>query len=217
MSAETVFLFDVDNTLIDNDQVTADLRDHLDREVGAQVAKSYWQYLEHLRSELGYVDYLGALQRFRDERPHELSIFTVSRFLIEYPFTQRLYAGALEAVAHANTRGTAVIFSDGDAVFQPHKVYRSGLTNAVNGRVLIYAHKQAELADVETRFPAEHYLFMDDKMHLLAKVKEIWKARVTTVFVKQGHYAQQPNLIEKYGKPDVTLASIAELPTLTGF
>ena len=133
--AKVVFLFDVDNTLLDNDRVTADLRHHLEREVGSKGAQCYWKIFERLRSELGYADYLGALQRYRGENPHDPRFLTVSRFLIDYPFANRLFPNSLDAVERVKAWGPAVILSDGDVVFQPHKVERSGLSKAVDGHV----------------------------------------------------------------------------------
>jgi len=208
---ETVFLIDVDNTLLDNDAVVSDLGEHLDRVVGSNAAKNYWSIFEQLRSEVGYADYLGALQRFRGEYPHELAILAVSRFLIDYPFARRLYPEALKVISHLSQWGNTVVLSDGDVVFQPHKVHSSGIGQAVENRVLIYVHKQDELADVESRFPADHYVLVDDKLRILSAVKKIWNARVTTVFVAQGHYAREPHLLETYGKPDVSVSCIGEL------
>ncbi len=182
-AARVVFLFDVDNTLLDNDRVTADLRRHLEREVGPQRAQQYWTFFEQLRTELGYADYLGALQRYRHEFPHD-------------PLKQW---------------GPAVILSDGDVVFQPRKVDRAGLFEAVDGRVLIYVHKEMELDDVAQRYPAEHYVLVDDKLRILSAVKKIWGARVSTIFVRQGHYAYDPKIVTAYPPADVSLGRIGEL------
>src|SRR5919204_1554228 len=157
-----VFLLDVDNTLLDNDRVIADLMRHLKREVGEERQKQYWSIFEQLRAELGYADYLGALQRYRVKYPRDLHVLTVSSFLIEYPFAKRLFANAVQVVEQANKYGEAVILSDGDVVFQPHKIRRSGIFDAVRGNVLIYIHKEHELEDVECRYPAEHYVLIDD-------------------------------------------------------
>src|SRR5580765_3698503 len=184
-----VFLFDVDNTLLDNDRVTEDLHRYLEHEVGHERRKRYWTIFEQLRVELGYADYLGALQRYRTEYPREPRLLTVSHFLINYPFADRLYPNALEVIEHVKQWGTIVILSDGDVVFQPRKVERSGLFEAVDGNVLIYIHKDQELDDVEQRYPAEHYVLIDDKLRILSAVKQVWGARLTTVFPRQGHYA----------------------------
>src|SRR5437667_11237034 len=175
-----VFLFDVDNTLLNNDRVTADLKRHLDTEVGHERAQRYWEFFEKIRSELGYADYLGALQRYRIEYPRDPRLLAVSYFLMRYPFANRLFPGSIDAVEHAAKIGPVVILSDGDVVFQPHKVYRSGLYETFGGHVLIYVHKEQELDDVEQRFPAEHYVMVDDKLRILHAMKQIWKARLTT-------------------------------------
>jgi FMN phosphatase YigB (HAD superfamily) len=207
----TVFLFDVDNTLLDNDRVTDDLRRHLEHEVGPDRAQRYWEIFEQLRNDLGYADYLGALQRYRSDYPHELHLLTVSRFLIEYPFANRLFPGSLDAIQHVEQWGQTALLTDGDVVFQPRKVDRSGLFEAVQSRVLIYVHKEKELADVEARFPANHYVVMDDKLHILTAIKKIWGARVTTVFVRQGHYARDPKILSSCPPADLTIERIGEL------
>ncbi len=213
-AAKMVFLFDVDNTLLDNDRVTADLKKHLEREVGPERAQHYWTIFEQLRAELGYADYLGALQRYRREYPHDLHLLTVSRFLVNYPFANRLYPNSLDVLEHVKTWGTPAILSDGDVVFQPRKVDCSGLHDAVEGNVMIYVHKEQELADVEQRYPAEHYVLVDDKLRILAAVKQIWGARVMTVFIRQGHYALDPKVISEYPAADKTVERIGDLLNL---
>ena len=188
-TAAVVFLFDVDNTLLDNDLVQSHLKEHLADAYGAPARDRYWDILEELRSELGYVDYLGALERFRIEAIHRPDVLRMSSWLVDYPFADRLYPGALDAIKHVQQWGPAVILSDGDAVFQPRKVERSGLWRAVDDHVLIYIHKESELEYVERLYPANHYVLIDDKLHILTAVKKIWGERVTTVFPKQGHYA----------------------------
>ena len=210
-SDNIVFLFDVDNTLIDNDHVQADLREHLERAYGTAARDRYWEILEKLRSELGYVEYLGALERFRIERIHRPDVLLMSSWLVDYPFAARLYPGALEAVRHVQQWGVAVILSDGDAVFQPRKVERSGLWQAFDSRVLIYVHKEQELDDVARFFPADHYVVIDDKLRILTAVKKIWGNRVTTVFVKQGHYAHDPEILSEFPPADIELARIQDL------
>ena len=210
-AARVVFLFDVDNTLLDNDRVTADLRRHLEGEVGPQRAQQYWTFFEQLRAELGYADYLGALQRYRHEFPHDPRLLTVSHFLINYPFANRLYPDSLDVLEFVQQWGPAVILSDGDVVFQPRKVDRAGLFEAVDGRVLIYVHKEMELDDVAQRYPAEHYVLVDDKLRILSAVKKIWGARVSTIFVRQGHYAHDPKIVTAYPPADVSLGRIGEL------
>ncbi len=209
--SKLVFLFDVDNTLLDNDRVTADLRRHLDSEVGPERAKHYWDLFEKLRSELGYADYLGALQRYRLQYPHDPHLLTVSYFLMSYPFANRLYPGSLDAVEHVRKWGQPVILSDGDVVFQPQKVSRSGLLEDFQGNVLIYIHKEQELEDVGQRYPADHYVMIDDKLRILAAMKKIWKERLTTVFVRQGHYAHDAKTIAEFPPADLTIDRIGEL------
>jgi hypothetical protein len=207
---DLVFLFDVDNTLLNNDHVTDDLKRHLDQQVGPERQQRYWQIFEQLRSELGYADYLGALQRYRIENPRDPGLLTVSHFLINYPFANRLYPDSLDAVQHVKQWGKAVVLSDGDVVFQPLKVERSGIAEAVEG-VLIYIHKEQELEDVERRFPADHYVLIDDKLRILAEVKKIWGAKVTTVFPRQGHYALDHKIVSAYPPADITIERIGNL------
>ena len=206
-----VFLFDVDNTLLDNDRVAAELQRHLTRQIGPDGAQEYWRIFEQLRAELGYADYLGALQRYRDKHPRGLHLLSVSDFLISYPFVERLFPDALKVIEHVQQWGPAVILSDGDVVFQPLKISRSGLDKAVCGRVLIYVHKERELDDVARCYPSEHYVLVDDKLRILATVKEFWSSRVTTVFVRQGHYATDPKIIDSYPPADVNIDRIGDL------
>ena len=206
-----VFLFDVDNTLLDNDHVSADLKRHLINKVGASSAGRYWEIFEQLRAELGYADYLGALQRYRIERPREPKLLAVSHFMINYPFANRLFPESLDAVAYTQRLGRAAILSDGDVVFQPRKIDRSGLYEIFEGNVLIYIHKELELDDVEAKFPAAHYVMVDDKVRILAAIKKYWGTRVTTVFPRQGHYALDAEQVAKYPKPDITIERIGEL------
>jgi FMN phosphatase YigB (HAD superfamily) len=209
-----VFLLDVDNTLLDNDAVAADLRAHLTEAFGEERQERYWQFFEELRSELGYADYLGALQRFRLAYPRETRLLQISSFLVHYPFEDRVYPRALEAVARMREHGRPVVLSDGDVVFQPLKVERSGIGEAVAGDVLIYVHKEQELDDVEARYPADHYVLVDDKLRILDAVKQVWGERVTTVFPRQGHYALDPEQIERYPAADVSIEAIGELAEL---
>jgi hypothetical protein len=216
-----VFLLDVDNTLLDNDQVAADLRKHLTKAFGPARQERYWTIFEELRVQLGYADYLGALQRYRAENPRDPHLLELSFFLVDYPFAERLYAGSLDVIARLNRWGPTVILSDGDVVFQPRKVQRSGLFEAVNGRVLIYIHKEDELDDVERRFPAQHYVLVDDKLRILDAVKKAWGRRLTTVFPRQGHYALDPQVLTRYPAADIAIEGIAdlnryELPALLG-
>ena len=211
VSASTVFLLDVDNTLLDNDAVAADIDRHLAAQLGRLRAERYWRIFEELRAELGYADYLGALQRLRGACPHETRLLETSAYLLEYPFAERLYPGALDAIRRLNELGQTVILSDGDAVFQPHKIRRSGLWAAVGGEVLVYVHKERELDDVERRYPAEHYVLVDDKVRILRAIKEDWGSRVTTVFLRQGHYAAGVDAIETVSLADLELARIDTL------
>ena len=206
-----VFLFDVDNTLLDNDRVAADLQRHLASEVGKEGAQEYWRIFEELRTELGYADYLGALQRYRDKHQRALHLLCVSDFLISYPFAERLFPDALKVIEHVRQWGSAVILSDGDVVFQPLKVSRSGLADAVSGRELIYVHKEQELDDVERRYPSDHYVLVDDKLRILAAIKNIWGSRVTTVFVRQGHYATDSKILASYPPADISIDRIGDL------
>jgi FMN phosphatase YigB (HAD superfamily) len=209
--SEIVFLFDVDNTLIDNDRVQAHLSEHLEQTYGKATRDRYWEIFEGLRSELGYADYLGALERYRVEDLHRPEVLKMSSWLVDYPFADRLYPRALDAVKHVQQWGTTVILSDGDAVFQPRKVERSGLWRAFEDRVLIYVHKEQELDDVTRLYPADHYVMIDDKLRILAEVKKIWGKRVTTVFPKQGHYALDPKVVAEYPPADIELAKIGDL------
>jgi FMN phosphatase YigB (HAD superfamily) len=209
--ASTVFLIDVDNTLLDNDAVEADLHRHLAAQLGQERAERYWTIFEELRSELGYADYLGALQRLRGAYPHEPHLLQASTYVIEYPFAERVYAGALDTVRRLNELGRTVILSDGDVVLQPHKIRSSGVWAAVDGDVLVYVHKEHELDDVERRYPAEHYVMVDDKLRILDAIKRDWGSRVTTVFLRQGHYATDVDTLEAYSPADLTLDGIGEL------
>jgi FMN phosphatase YigB (HAD superfamily) len=210
-SNEIVFLFDVDNTLLDNDQVIRDLRLHIEREFGPETRDRYFAILEELNSELGYADYLGALQRYRQEDLCDPRLLTMSSFLVDYPFADRLYPKSLDILKHVQSWGTTVILSDGDVVFQPRKVQRSGLWDAVEGRVLIYIHKEQMLSDVEKRYPAKHYIMVDDKLRILAAMKNSWGDRLTTVFVRQGHYALDREIVAAYPPSDIVIEQIGDL------
>jgi len=208
--SRVVVLFDVDNTLIDNDRVSADLRRFLTAAVGAERQGRYWAIFEDLRRELGYADYLGALQRYRGEYPRDFHVLKASSYLIDYPFANRLFPGALDVVEHCRGWGPAVILSDGDVVFQPRKIERSGLLDAVEDRVLIYIHKEQELEDVARRYPAAHYVLVDDKLRILTAVKKVWGGRVTTVFPRQGHYANDPAAARDNPPADITVERIGD-------
>ena len=208
---KVVFLFDVDNTLLDNDRVTADLRSYLENEVGKERSDRYWHIFEELRNELGYADYLGSLQRYRLEFPYDSHLLALSTYLVNYPFAIRLFPNSLDVLDRFKEHGPVVILTDGDVVFQPRKVERSGLFEAVDGNILIYIHKESELRDVERRFPAEHYVLVDDKIRILTAIKKIWGERVTTVFPKQGHYAFDEAEVSKYPSADISIERIGEL------
>ena len=208
---EVVFLLDVDNTLLDNDAVEQDLRRHIEEAFGTECQERYWQIFEQLRGELGYADYLGALQRYRIEHPREPHLIEISLFLVDYPFADRLYPGALDIVGRLRRRGMTVVLTDGDVVFQPRKLDRSGLLDAVEGHALIYIHKEQMLDDVERRYPAAHYVMVDDKLRILAWMKSVWGSRLTTVFVRQGRYARDPNVGAAYPAADVSIERIGDL------
>ena len=208
---DVVFLFDVDNTLLDNDQVQAELKTHLAEAYGPAARDRYVAILAQLVNELGYTDYLGALERLRIEMMHRPEVLRMSSWLVDYPFADRLFPHALEVVRHVAQWGLTVILSDGDAVFQPRKVERSGLWKAFEDRVLIYIHKEQELEYVERLYPARHYVLIDDKLRILATVKKAWGDRVTTVFPKQGHYAFDPGILAEYPRADLEIDKIGDL------
>jgi FMN phosphatase YigB (HAD superfamily) len=207
-AAPLVFLVDVDNTLLDNDRIQDDLRRHLEREFGAACRDRYWTILEALFVELGYRDYLGALQRYRTEHPQDMHLMAMSSYLVDYPFANRLYPGALDVLERFRAWGPTVILTDGDVVFQPRKVERSGISEAVNGHVLIYIHKEKALDDIEQRYPAQHYVLVDDKPRILTAVKDAWGERVTTIFPRQGQYARDA---KSYRPADLTVERIGDL------
>jgi phosphoglycolate phosphatase-like HAD superfamily hydrolase len=220
-STDVVFLFDVDNTLLDNDRVIADLRRYLTHAIGAESTEEYFTLFEQLRAELGYADYLGALQRYRVAYPRNSCLLAISSYLVNYPFANRLFPGSLDVLERFRKYGPTVILTDGDVVFQPRKIERSGLGMAVEDRVLVYIHKEQELDDVAARFPAQHYILVDDKLRILAAVKEAWGSQVTTVFVRQGHYAHDPTILAHCPPADLSINRIGdlldfEIPTLLG-
>jgi FMN phosphatase YigB (HAD superfamily) len=206
-----VFLVDVDDTLLDNDHIQNDLRNHLEREFGAACRDRYWAILEDLFNELGYRDYLGALQRYRIEHPNDIHLLTMSSYLVDYPFANRLYPGALDVLERFRSWGRTIILSDGDVVFQPRKVERSGIREAVDGHVLIYIHKEQALDDVQRRYPADHYVMVDDKLRILTTMKNAWGERVTTVFPHQGKFAHDPAVLAANPPADVTVERIGDL------
>jgi FMN phosphatase YigB (HAD superfamily) len=206
-----VFLVDVDNTLLDNDRILEDVRNHVGEVCGPQARDRYWEIVIHLFDTLGYRDYLGALQLYRGENPHDPRLFELARFVLDYPFADRLYPGALETLARLSQWATTAALTDGDVVFQPRKVERSGIWRALDGKVMIYVHKEDELDDVVRRFPSEHYVLIDDKLRILTAIKKIWGPRVTTVFPRTGMYAHDPEVLAKNPPADVTIESIGEL------
>jgi FMN phosphatase YigB (HAD superfamily) len=208
--APIVFLVDVDNTLLDNDRIQSDFKRHLEHEFGATVRDRYWAILEAQFVELGYRDYLGAMQRYRVEHPQDVRLLSMSPYLVDYPFANRLYPGALDVLTRLRTWGPTVILSDGDVIFQPRKVERSGIREAVDGHELIYIHKEEMLDDVEQRYPAQHYVMVDDKPRILAAVKDAWGDRVTTVFPRQGQYARDASA---YRPADLAIERIGDLLT----
>jgi len=210
---ETVYLVDVDNTLLDNDAVIAHLRRHVVEALGPDCERRYWEIFEQLRNELGYADYLGALQRYRIEHPRDTDVLKIALFLLHYPFADRVYPGAFDALRAVRTRGRAAILSDGDVVFQPRKIERSGLWAAVDGEVMVYIHKEQMLDDVERRYPARRYVMVDDKLRILTAMKKIWGDRLTTVFVRQGHYAHEPQHLA-FPAADVTIERAGDLGNL---
>ncbi|MES1254176.1 MAG: HAD family hydrolase [Acidobacteriota bacterium] len=211
MTSDVVFLLDVDNTLLDNDAVLHDVRRHLADAFGHDAERRYWDIFEAYRREVGYADYLGALQRFRLENPREPRLLGISLYLLHYPFASRLFPGALAVISRLKALGRVAILSDGDVVFQPRKVERAGLWAAVDGEVLIYVHKEMMLDDVERRYPARRYVMVDDKVRLLTAMKARWQERLTTVFVKQGHYATDAALVASFPAADVTVDAISDL------
>jgi FMN phosphatase YigB (HAD superfamily) len=206
-----VFLVDVDNTLVDNDGIQQDLKDHLEQTYGVAARDRYWKILEDLMVELGYRDYIGALQNFRVEHPREVELLAMSSFLMDYPFAERLYPNALAVLKRLRSIGPTVILSDGDVVFQPRKVEHAGLANVADGDVLIYIHKEEALEDVERRFPAEHYILVDDKLRILDAVKQVWGKRVTTVLPRQGQYAHDAKVLSALPPADITIERIGDL------
>lgn len=209
--ADCVFLFDVDNTLLDNDRMQADLSEHLTENYGADVQERFWAIFEELRTELGYADYLGALERYRLEAMHHPKVLRIANWLVDYPFDALVYPNAIAAVQAAQRVGVTAILSDGDAVFQPRKVQKSGLWPVFGDNVLIYVHKELELADVEAHFPARRYVLIDDKLRILDAVKRVWGDRVTTVFPLQGHYAMDPKILAEFPPADFTIEHIGDL------
>jgi FMN phosphatase YigB (HAD superfamily) len=220
MADDIVFLIDCDNTLMDNDRVQSDLREHLEKEFGAEARDRYWSIYTELFAQLGYADYLGALQRYRIDAMNDPKLLLMAGWLMNYRFADRLYPGALDVIKHLRQWGKVVILSDGDVVFQPRKVEYSGLWDAVEGNVLIYIHKETMLEQIEVAYPARHYVMIDDKVRILAAMKKGWEDRLTTVFPRQGHYAFADD-VAGYTTPDLAVDRIGDLlgydvPAFTG-
>jgi FMN phosphatase YigB (HAD superfamily) len=211
ISETAVFLFDVDNTLLDNDDIEAGISAYVEQEFGITGRDRFWAIFEALRGEFGFANYLDTVQRFRLEAQQDPRVLRLSAFLLDYPFASRLYPRATETLAHVRMLGRTVILSDGDAVFQPHKIRRSGLWDAVEGRVLIYVHKERMLEDVRRHYPAQRYVMVDDKLHILATMKEIWGAQLTTVFAQQGHYARASRCMAACPGADLAVEHVADL------
>ena len=204
-------LVDVDDTLLDNDRIRDDLHEHLARAYGTDAGERYWTIQERRFVKLGYRDYLGAVQEWWEEEGHDPRLVDLSRYLLDYPFADRLYARALDVLAHLRGTARAVVLTDGDAVFQPWKAHRAGIREAVDGDVLVYVHKELELDDVERRYPADRYVLVDDKLRILAAAKEFWGQRVTTVLPRQGQFANDPEIAVAYPEADITIERIGEL------
>ncbi len=208
---EVAFLLDVDNTLLDNDTAQADYIAEIRRRASPEAANYYWEVFKQLTRELGYADYLGALQRYRLDHMHDPRLLHISCYLLDYPFADRLYDGTLATITYLQSLGQTIILTDGDVVFQPRKIMRSGLYQAVARRIMIFVHKEEELEQVERRYPARHYVMVDDKLRLLAAIKAYWQDRVTTIFVRQGHYAADPQVLATYPAADISVRHIGQL------
>ena len=206
-----VFLVDVDDPLLDNDRIQNDLRNNLEREFGQGNRDRYWVMQEEMSQEAGCRDYLRALQRYRSENPTDVRILSMSSFLADYPFANRLYPGALDVLERFRSWDQTVILSDGDLVFQPRRVERSGISEVVEGHVFIYVHKQEALEDVWKRYPARHYVLVDDKLRILTAVKKGWGDGVTAVFPRQGKFAHDRAVIAANPTSDVTVARASDL------
>jgi FMN phosphatase YigB (HAD superfamily) len=206
-----VFLLDVDNTLLDNDRFTADLGDRLEASFGAGERARYWDIFARRRESLTLADYLGSLQEFRVGLDDDPKLLEMSQFLLEYPFASRLFPDALQAIAHLRALGKPAVLSDGDMVFQPRKIQRSGIWDAVEGRIMIYLHKEKVLDHMQRRYPAEHYVMVDDKANILAAMKAALGTHLTTVFVRQGHYALAAESKSVVPAPDLTIERIGDL------
>ena len=206
-----IFLVDVDDTLLNGDCIQTDFKQHMEREFGIQCRDRYWVIQEELFNELGYRDYLEALQRFRLEYPYEPHLVTAANFFVDYPFANRLYPGALNVLEHFRKWSKTVILTDGDMVLQPRKIQQSGIFEMVEGNVLVYVHKEEALEDIKRRYPAEHYVLVDDKLRILTAFKKAWANHVTTVFPKQGEFALDPQVLSSYPAADIAVDQISDL------
>jgi hypothetical protein len=209
---DLVFLLDVDNTLLDNDRAKEDMAARVEDLVGAERAARWWELYEQVRQETDVVDYPRTLTRYRAVFPDEPRFPHLADFILGLPYAGYVYPGALETLTYLRTLGTTVIVSDGDAVYQAAKIARAGLAAAVDDHVLIFLHKEGRIEDVRQRYPAEHYLLIDDKLRILARLKGILGDLVTTLHVAQGHYASSERGI--YPAADLEVPSIAAVRQL---
>ncbi len=210
-NSDMVFLFDVDNTLLDHDRVKQDLGALLDSRIFDGASEHYWSAYEAIRAETGQADFLASFQRCwidSECNPHWLP---AADLMLDYPYSDRLYPGALHVLEHVSRFAMVAIVSDGDAVLQPRKIRRAGLWQAVDGRVLIYQNKQQRLADIAHRFPAQHYVMIDDKPDVLVHMKSAWSSRLTTVFPRQGHYAHDQEHRHDQPEPDISIDHIGDM------
>ncbi len=214
-ATDLVFLLDVDNTLLDNDRFADDLGSRLEAAFGAAQRRRYWDIFSRLRAQLGRADYLASLQEFRSGLDEDPRLLEMSAYLLEYPFADLLYPQALATIAHLARLGLPVVLSDGDIVYQPRKIQHAGVWAAVEGRVLIFLHKEQSLDLMQRRYPATHYVMVDDKPNLLAAMKRVLQERLTTIFVRQGHYAHATDMGSITPTPDRSIDTIAELLQLT--
>jgi FMN phosphatase YigB (HAD superfamily) len=208
---QVIFLFDVDNTLLDNDRMKRDLGDYVNRTFGPGAENELWTLYEEERVKHGYADFLGTLERFRLAHLQDTRVLKLANWVMDYPYIERLYPDALGVVRHVRQWGLPVILTDGDGVFQPHKLERAGLLGAFGGHVLNYVHKEQELDSVKRAYPAKHYVLIDDKLSLLNLVKKAWGDRVTTVFPRQGHYANDAKILARSQPADIEIERIADL------
>jgi FMN phosphatase YigB (HAD superfamily) len=216
-----VVLLDVDNTLLDNDRFAVDLSAYLLKQFGADGRDRYWRLFAQRRDDLGYADYLGAVQAFRGGYDDDRDRLGLSAFVLDYPFAERLYPRALEVLAHLRACAPTVIFTEGDLVFQPRKLRSAGIWDAAGGQAIVCLHKTFALTLLHRRYPAAHYFMIDDKPALLAAMKRLLGTALTTVLVHQGQYAREssagfqerrvPPLPSTRPRPDLEIERIADL------